>query len=50
LADFTTSKKDMKKGVSRIPLEMARLKGEDIQEASGKSTASTVASDEFDFN
>ena len=40
----------MKKGISRIPLEMARLKGEDIQDATPKSTQSTIASDEFDFS
>ena len=28
LSEFTTSKKDLKKGISRIPLEMARIKDE----------------------
>ena len=28
LSEFTTSKKDLKKGVSRIPLELARIKEE----------------------
>jgi len=28
LSEFTTSKKDLKKGLSRIPLEMARIKEE----------------------
>jgi hypothetical protein len=34
LVEFTTSKKDIKKGISRIPLEMARLKSEDIEMSS----------------
>lgn len=32
LSEFTTSKKDLKKGISRIPLEMSRIKSEDIEE------------------
>jgi len=28
LSEFTTGKKDLKKGLSRIPLEMARIKEE----------------------
>lgn len=28
MSEFTTSKKDLKKGLSRIPLEMARIKEE----------------------
>jgi hypothetical protein len=31
LVEFSTSKKDIKKGISRIPLEMARLKDEDSE-------------------
>ena len=38
----------MKKGISRIPLEMARLKNEDIQ--SSTSSQSTTNDDEFDFS
>jgi hypothetical protein len=34
LNEFTTSKKDLKKGISRIPLEMARIKDEN--EAAGE--------------
>lgn len=30
LMDFTTTRKDLKKGVSRIPLELARIRSEDI--------------------
>jgi hypothetical protein len=37
----------MKKGISRIPLEMARLKNEDMHENS--STAAST-NDEFDFS
>jgi len=48
LVEFTTSIKDMKKGISRIPLEMARLKNEDILQS---NTPGTVEKDdEFDFN
>jgi len=36
----------LKKGISRIPLEMARMKKEDIQESQSSSTVD----DEFDFN
>ncbi|CDW83270.1 protein kinase domain containing protein [Stylonychia lemnae] len=32
LSEFTTSKKDLKKGLSRIPLEMARIKEENESE------------------
>jgi hypothetical protein len=32
LTEFTTSKKDLKKGISRIPLDMARIKDENDEE------------------
>lgn len=47
--EFTTSKKDMKKGISRIPLEMARLKSEDMQVFSGK-TEDKKDSDQEDYS
>ena len=32
MSEFTTSKKDIKKGISRIPLEMARIKQEEVKD------------------
>jgi hypothetical protein len=43
-----TTKKDLKKGVSRIPLEMARIKSEDLHNNSVKASLQ-MASDDFDF-
>jgi len=34
LAEFTTTRKDLKKGVKRIPLELARLNKEDPSQTS----------------
>lgn len=34
LSEFTTSKKDLKKGISRIPLELARIKEENESQMS----------------
>mgnify|MGYP001607614738 FL=1 len=39
----------MKKGISKIPLDMARLKAEDLQEISStKGNSANI--DEFDFS
>lgn len=49
LQEFTTSQKDMKKGISRIPLEMARLKEEDIYSSNSGSTSSSLGISDSDF-
>lgn len=46
MAEFTTSKKDLKKGVSRIPLELARIK----DEGDGLGSASIKEADTEDFD
>lgn len=52
LKDFTTSEKDLKKGINRVPLEMSRIREEDIiktvdQTSAGDSTLNIVQ--EFEF-
>lgn len=50
MTEFTTSKKDMKKGVSRIPLEMARIKSEDIQDNNSAHQSNLTQSERDDFD
>lgn len=38
LREFTTTEKDLEKGVSRIPLQLARLYEEDVFEEDGDGT------------
>lgn len=49
LGEFTTGKKDLKKGLSRIPLELARIKDED--EIGGNSDMQfNIGEENEDFN
>jgi hypothetical protein len=45
LGDFATSKKDVAKGMSRIPLDLARIKAEDIFSESATGAVETVSTD-----
>lgn len=47
LSEFTTGKKDLKKGLSRIPLELARIKDED---ESSSDMQFNFGEDNEDFN
>ncbi len=47
LKDFTTSQNDVKKGVCRIPLELARLKFEDTIGDESKPSEAAAESDDF---
>lgn len=48
LIEFTTGQKDLKKNISRMPLEMARLKNEDTLQ-SGNDSPMKENEEDFTF-
>lgn len=50
LRDFTTTEKDMKRGISRIPEESCKIKGEDLLAQEEEQKLETFASFKEKFN